>query len=284
MRRVSLAARRARRFLRRPPPPRWRRPALIGAAAVIVLTVTAVAYDQLVRSGALAVATERVETGLLAWTAAAGLRVEEVIVVGRHRVARDQILAHLGVRAGAPILAVPPAQLRARVEDLTWVERADVARVLPRTIYVRLVERRPLALWQRDGRVDLIDHRGSVIPVAADRARLLRDWRDLRVVVGGGAAAAAAPLFATLSGEPELWADVIALTFIGERRWNVRLGRGIDVLLPEQDAAAAWRELARRSRQQGLLERAVTEVDLRFLPDRIRVRLDPAALAEEAAA
>ena len=33
MRRVSLAARRARQYLRRPPKPRWLRPALYGLAA-----------------------------------------------------------------------------------------------------------------------------------------------------------------------------------------------------------------------------------------------------------
>jgi cell division protein FtsQ len=54
------------------------------------------------------------------------------------------------------------------------------------------------------------------------------------------------------------------------------------VRLPEADPAAAWAQLARIERQQGLLSRDVLVIDLR-LPDRLVVRTDPDSgpLAEE---
>lgn len=281
MRRVSLAARRARRFLRRPPPPPWRRPVSILLAVGIGLGAIGTSADWAVRGGLVATTMERVERGMLRWSAAAGLRIEEVLLDGRLRTSRQAILDHLGVHAGQPILSVSAAELQARIEDLTWVERADVVRLLPNRIHVRLIERRPLALWQRQGRLALIDHAGRVVPIGGQRDELLRAFEDLRIVVGEGAPQRAARLFATLSSEPDLWSEVAALTLVSERRWNLRLADGIDVMLPAHDPLGAWRRLARFAREHDLLERAVVEIDLRFLPERIRLRLDPALHEQE---
>lgn len=284
MRRVSLAARRAQRFLRHPPPPRWRRPGMVLAGMLLAAAGLVLAAEHGSRSGAFAVAADRVTAGLLGWSVAMGLGVEEILVEGRHRTPSEELIAHLGIRAGAPLLGVSPARLKARAEDLTWVDRAEVTRVLPGTIRVRISERRPLALWQRDGVIELIDHRGTVIPIAGGPRRLLREWRDLRIVVGDGAAERAARLFAILASEPDLWARVVALTYVGERRWNVRLDQGIDVLLPENGERDAWRELALHARRDDLLERAIRLVDLRLLPDRLLLRLDSDLLARESSA
>lgn len=281
MRRVSLAARRARRFLRRPPPPPWRRPLALLLAAAIGLVVLATTVEWAVRSGLVATSAAQVERGLLRWSAEAGLRVEEILLEGRQRVSRATLLAHLGVHAGQPILSVSAAELKARIEDLTWVERADVARLLPNRIHVRLIERRPLALWQRHGRLALIDHAGRILPLGADRQELLEHFGGLRIVVGEGAPQRAARLFAMLSSEPDLWSKVAALTLVAERRWDLRLSDGIDVMLPADDPHGAWRRLAVLAREDDLLERAVVEIDLRFLPERIRLKLDPALRAQD---
>jgi cell division protein FtsQ len=99
-------------------------------------------------------------------------------------------------------------------------------------------------------------------------------------VVGDDAPQAAAGLFALLSTEPELSGRVLAATRIGARRWNLYLDNRVEVWLPEHDLLGAWRLLASKARDEGLLERAITLVDLRFVPDRIRLRLDPAALED----
>jgi hypothetical protein len=67
---------------------------------------------------------------------------------------------------------------------------------------------------------------------------------------------------------------------VGERRWNVHFDHDVEVWLPERDVLGAWQVLADKARGEALLERAVTVIDLRFLPQRLRLRLDPAALAD----
>ena len=141
-----------------------------------------------------------------------------------------------------PLLAVDTAAAKERLETLAWVERASVARMLPDTVQVRLLERQPLALWQRDGRFEVIDRAGAVIEGALHERP--EEYRHLRVLVGDDAPQGAAALFALLSTEPALSARVVAATRVGGRRWNLHLDNQVEVWLPERTRSApgvCWR-------------------------------------------
>jgi cell division protein FtsQ len=141
-----------------------------------------------------------------------------------------------------------------------------VRRVLPDTIVVEIVERRPLALWQHDKKFALIDEEGQVILRGDD----VGQFRHLMVVVGEDAPSNATALVRMLATEPDLMQRVKAAVRVGGRRWNVHLAQGIDVKLPEQDAEGAWRRLADYQRRYGVLEKQIRMVDLR-LSDRLTV-------------
>ncbi len=205
----------------------------------------------------------------LSATAEAGLRVEDVLVEGRNRTARSQILGTLRVGRGAPILSFNPHQARKELEALPWVRKAEVERRLPGVIFVRLVERIPLALWQRDGKLAVIDERGEIVRDAPPEA-----FASLPLLVGEDAPRHALGLVALLESEPDLRPRVAAAVLVRGRRWNVRLDGGIDIRLPEDDPTAAWAELARMQREHGVLERDVIAIDLR-MPDRLVVRTAP---------
>jgi cell division protein FtsQ len=283
MRRVSLAARRAQQFLRRPPAPRWVRPARWAAAGLTGVAVLAGAAWWLEAPAAIRQAREAAHDQVLAWTRDLGLELRQVYVDGRARTDRNQLQAILGLDTGTPLLAADPQAIKARIETLPWVAQASVERLLPGTVFVRLHERQPLALWQQDGQFALIDSTGRVIEGAVPDARAAAQWRHLRVLVGEGASAQAASLFAILSTEPLLWSRVVAAMWVGERRWTLRFDNRVDVLMPEAGMAQAWRLLASKQAEEQLLERAVTAVDLRLLPERIRLRIDPAVLEDQSA-
>jgi cell division protein FtsQ len=211
---------------------------------------------------------------LLERTAGLGLRVADIRVEGRATTDRATILAALGAGPGTPILAIDPLRAEKRLEALPWVSSAVIERRLPDTVDVRLVERRPLALWQHGGKLQLIDDAGSVIPVA----RLDR-FAKLPLVVGPDAATDAAALLAMLAREPDLDRRVTAAVRVGGRRWNLRIDGRIDVLLPADDPAAAWAALAHVERSSAILDRDVEAVDMR-LPDRLIVRVAPQAPQE----
>ncbi|MBM3581210.1 MAG: FtsQ-type POTRA domain-containing protein, partial [Alphaproteobacteria bacterium] len=176
------------------------------------------------------------------------------------------LLARLAVARGSPLFAFDADAARRRLEELPWVRRASVSRMWPATIVVRIEEREPLALWQHQGRFALIDRDGQVI-----LRNGLERFNHLPVVVGEDAPLHARAILATLATEPDLMKRVTAAVRVGGRRWNVRMDGVVDVQLPEDDPAAAWRRLAEYERGQGVLGRDVRVLDLR-LPDRLIVR------------
>src|SRR3954453_7806547 len=109
----------------------------------------------------------------VAATASLGLVVEDIEVEGGETTARAMIVAALAARRGAPILGVDLWRAKAELEKLSWVRSAEIERRLPQTLHVRLSERRPLALWQHDGRQEVIDQQGEPIR-GADPGRFAR--------------------------------------------------------------------------------------------------------------
>jgi len=202
-----------------------------------------------------------------------GLVVTDIQVKGRQTTDTTTILAALGARYGSPILAVSPSRAKQQLEALPWVRSAAIERLLPGTIAVNLIERRPLAVWQHEGKQELVDQDGTVIPVT-DLSRFAK----LPTVVGGDQARhSAAQLLSLLANEPDIAARVTAAVLVGDRRWNVRIDGTIDVMLPEDDMAGAWAKLAQLQHDNQILQRNVETIDMR-LPDRLVLRVaDPGA-------
>lgn len=223
------------------------------------------------RSGAVERAGEAVSARLDAMAAGAGFTVQEVFVVGRSETGHEELRRAVGAQRGQSMLAFDPAAARERLLALGWIKEAAVRRRLPNAVDVAVVERRPFALWQRDGRLALVDRDGEPIT-----RRGLERFAGLPLVVGEDAAEHAAALIDALSLQPALFAEVEAAVRVGGRRWNVRLKSGVEVNLPEEGAAEAWARLAELDARQGLAARDIVAIDLR-LPDRLVVRLAPEA-------
>lgn len=229
----------------------------LGAAAAAVQAVRAV--DPAGRIRGAAEALSGIGEGL-------GLTVQHVILEGRRNTPTDMIRAALGVARGDPILDFSPEDARARLETIAWVQRAHVERRLPRTILVRIDERRPFAIWQNNGRFVIIDREGKT--VAADG---LDQFGPLPLLVGAGAETAGAALYDALRPHGEVANRVQAMVRVHDRRWNLRLHNGADVLLPEGAEGAAIERLAELQREARLLDRPLAAIDLR-LPDRLVIR------------
>jgi cell division protein FtsQ len=243
---------------------------MLGLGALAAVGVTLYALDPAGRVARLA-------EGFSGLGERAGFRVEAVILDGREHTPIEMIRAALGVSRGDSILGFSPQGAKNRLETLAWVERAHVRRTLPGTIVVRLEERQPYAIWQHSGRFAVIDRHGHV--VATEK---LDQFGNLPLVVGAGADRAAEGLLDRLRGQTELARRTQAAIRIGERRWNLRLHNGTEILLPEGQEAAAIERLGELHRQHGLLDRSVAAIDLR-LPDRLVVRQNPQPEAPAAA-
>jgi cell division protein FtsQ len=247
------------------PPPRG-----VGIAASLLLIASALAYG-VVRGQHL---PEVIDWGKDARDAAAnsvGFRISEVSLSGEKEVSREEILATAGVTGRASLLFLDADAARARLMANPWISDAAVLKLYPDRLQITIKERHAFALWQKDGRVQVIAADGTVLEPYVERRYL-----KLPLVVGKGAQREAKDFLDVLMRYPEIASRVRASILVAQRRWDVLLKNGIDVELPETDPALALHHLVTFDRDKKLLSRDITIVDLR-LPDRVTVRLSDAA-------
>ena len=251
---------------RRRPMPRWARRSVRGGAAAVIFGLALAGPTWLWQSGWVADAAHSVFKSVAVSLADTGIRVEEVMLEGRHNESSAHIMRALDITRGAPLLTVDLKSARARLEELPWIRVASVEREFPDTVRVRIVERRPLALWQRKNELVLVDDEGGIIT-----SQQLDRFPNLLVLVGKDAPMHATALLEILAQEPELKRRVNAAVRVGDRRWNIRMDNGVYVRLPETNALAAWQRFARLERQHKLLKQDLLSIDLR-IPDQLIVR------------
>ena len=251
---------------RRRPMPRWAGRSVRGGAAAAIFSLALAGPTWLWQSGWVADAANSVFEAAADSLADAGFRVEEVMLEGRHNESSAQIRQALDISRGVPLLTVDLKSARTRLEELPWIRVASVEREFPDTVRVRIVERRPLALWQRKNELVLVDDEGGVIT-----SQKLDRFPNLLVLVGKDAPMHATSLLSILAHEPALKQRVNAAVRVGDRRWNIRMDNGVYVRLPETDALSAWTRFARLERQHKLLKQDLLSIDLR-IPDQLIVR------------
>ena len=211
-------------------------------------------------------------------TARTGFAVDQVRVVGHRETSEIDILEKLDLTGWTSLIGFEVDGARERVAALPWVEVASVRKVYPETLEIRITEREPFAIWQHDGQLSIIGRKGNVIvPYTGGR------HAGLPLVVGSGAGERAAGFIDGMAKFPELASRVKGYVLVGGRRWDLRLGNGMTVKLPEANVQGAVAELLRVERETGIFNRQVSEIDLRFA-DRVVLQLTPeAAEARQAA-
>lgn len=197
-----------------------------------------------------------------------GYRLDRLYVEGRHYTRADDLRRIINMKKGDPIFSFDPDTARDLLLKLSWVKDVTVRRELPSTIYIELIERRPLALWQFDGRVRVVDETGAIL------TQDIAPFEALPLVVGAGANNQAADLLAELTAEPEVFKRLESAQWIGKRRWDLVTKGGVVVKLPEHDVGLALKQLGDAQRHDQLLEKDLVQIDLREA-DRLVIRTRP---------
>ena len=204
-------------------------------------------------------------------TTGAGFALEDVHVSGNVETSDIDILQQLGLDGSTSVVAINAHVAREKLIELPWVTDAQVQKIYPRGLSVRLTERKPVGIWQHGDRLALIDVRGDVIaPLGGAR------HADLPLYVGLGAALHADELEARLLFYPELRSRVKAAIRIADRRWDLRLDNGVTLSLPAENVGDALKRFVEFDAGRDVLSRDITTVDLR-LEDRVTLRLSEAS-------
>lgn len=90
-----------------------------------------------------------------------------VTVEGTSRLTPAEVLTAAKVRQGTSLVRLDPGAVARRVQRLRPVARALVSRHWPHGLVIRVVERKPAAVVDDDGRVELLDRTGVAFASAA---------------------------------------------------------------------------------------------------------------------
>ena len=172
---------------------------------------------------------------MLLATGKAGLNLQFIQVRGRAYTPKDMLVAATDLLLGHPILGINIDAVHERITAIGWVEDVIVERRMPSIIRISIRERLPMGLLQTADGHQLIDAHGVIINGAS-----ASDFTHLPVVAGNGSAIHAEKILSVLKTEPELFAEVWAISFQSERRWDVHLRNGIEIRLHEVEPRQAW--------------------------------------------
>jgi cell division protein FtsQ len=225
----------------------------LGLAFVMAALVTA-----LFAGGYVGRAIRSMDRGVDAAIAGAGFGISEVHLAGNVRVPPQTVLAALGFQPGESIFGADLQEARARLMRLDWVADADVQRRYPDAISVRLVEKLPFALWKSPGGIYVVERNGGLIT-----SRGVDAFARLPLLAGAGAPKSAAEIVDAVAQHRALAARVKIYQRQSERRWNLILDDGVLVELPETGWQKELDTLETLIVDKGILERNVTEIDLR---------------------
>lgn len=206
-----------------------------------------------------------------ALTSALGFSVASIEIRGLAEADSTEISDRIDVTQSSSLLMLDAEQARSRIAEIPWVSDVQVKKLYPGRIVVSLTERQPFALWQDDGRLKVVDRTGAVMSETLQPRHV-----GLPLVVGAGANKRLEEAVDLMNSAPSVRPRIRAAVLVAERRWNLITVDGIEILLPEQDPAAALARVAQLQDAKKLLDRDLVVVDMR-VPDRLFVRLSDAA-------
>lgn len=210
-------------------------------------------------------------------TARTGFAVDEITVSGNREVSEIDVLDRLELTGWTSLVGFDASAARDRIAKMPWVENASVRKIYPDAIEVKLSERQPFAVWQHDGNLSVIERTGSIIAAYNNATR-----SPLPLLLGLGAPDVGAAFVAKMEGHPDIASRVRAYIRIADRRWNLKLDNGLDVMLPENGVDEALDVLGKMNRERNIFDRDLVSIDLR-LSDRVVFALtDEAMLRREA--
>lgn len=243
----------------------WRRrPAFWVAALALGLSIGAA--EEWVRADGAPAEVSRLAR-------AAGFGIDLVTLKG-HRFTFDRdIFDALDLDNVKTFAAFNTAAVKARIERLPWIDTAEITRVYPGRLDIRVTERRAFAVWQRADRRYLIDRTGRVLGAIAGTS-----LPDLPRFAGEGAATGAAEMLDTVRRYPDVAQSVAEIERVSERRWRLKLANAAVIELPVDGEVRALETLSRDADLSRLVAAGKVTLDFRG-PGRVAVRPEAAPAA-----
>jgi cell division protein FtsQ len=193
-------------------------------------------------------------------TSEVGFRLENVLIEGQINTSSDYVISQLEADKNTAIFSINLKNVKNNLQKNSWIKEVSIARRIPNTIYVSMVERVPIAIWQSNKKLFLIDNEGFKITGANED---IEKFSYLPHVVGSDANIYAGQLIEDIEKYPEFAIKVISSVRYGERRWNLNLQQNITVKMPEIGFLEALKYIVELDKASKLFDKNYKTIDLR---------------------
>ncbi|MDR2682209.1 MAG: FtsQ-type POTRA domain-containing protein [Holosporaceae bacterium] len=189
--------------------------------------------------------------------------VKKIAFDGNDKIPDTLLLKASELRYMSNIFFASLEDVKKKLEKVSWIRSAVVHRKFPDTIYIRVSERIPIAIFQSKYKLHLVDAESVVLEHDG-----IGNFSNLPIVVGDGAEKEAAHLLNCLDHFPKIRKQLIFALRVSKRRWNIKINKGITVKLPEKGLMQAVGILDELADSNGFFNDDILSIDLRML-DRV---------------
>jgi cell division protein FtsQ len=187
-----------------------------------------------------------------------GFTIENIYLEGQNYANINEITSLIEKHKKQSIFSLDIWWLKNELEKNQWILAASVVKEYPSTLHIRIIERQPIAIWQKNNQHYLLDEHGAII-----KDNQTANFTDLPVITGDGSKLYGPKIIRTINNFNIIKKNIISLIRVGNRRWNIRIKNGPEIKLPENNLDQALHNLIQYHHSHNLLNSKYESIDLR---------------------
>lgn len=226
---------------------------------LISLFLTLIGFFSLYFFGVIHASIEIVHTQTINSLGAVGFNLKEILIEGHDRLKSSEILNDLKLVQKNPLFSFSLTKIQEDALKNPWIRSIAIQRQLPSTLYFRVVERRPIALWKDEKNTTyMVDDEGDLI-----HATIPIEYQLLPTIIGQNAHKQTPKIIKIIQDFSVISSRLTGLAFVGERRWDLILDKKLHIQLPEEKTKEALAKLEKLQIDHKIFEKNILKIDLR---------------------
>ncbi len=201
-----------------------------------------------------------------------GFNLKEILIEGHDRLKSNEILNDLKLVQKNPLFSFSLTAIQEDALKNPWIRSIAIQRQLPSTLYLRVVERRPIALWKNEKNITyMVDDEGDLI-----HATIPIEYQLLPTIIGQNAHQQTPKIIKLIQNFSTISSRLTGLSWVGERRWDLILDKKLHIQLPEENTKKALIKLEKLQIDHKIFEKNILKIDLR-VPHKTIIKPSPDA-------
>jgi cell division protein FtsQ len=190
-----------------------------------------------------------------------GFVVEKIAFDTQHNQAENEFPYELGIRKGDTIFAQSTQNIFANVAKNPWIKSLVVHKGFPNIISILVYYKKAIAIHQRYSQFVLIDENGDDIEQVAQKN--VKRY-NLPIIVGDNAPKNIGKALSSFSKFPVILKKINALSYVGDRRWDIIINNGMVVKLPAGDLISSLEKLELFLKNPNFNKNTIKAIDMRI--------------------